>query len=347
MIAKKPLLAAALAAAFLPAMAAGLAEETPGPGQAAEPGHHKNFQITTRTVGPLRVGGHKAVKNAPYSAEMVNERVQTLADGNQITSKRVTMSYRDSQGRTRYEDRDDKGELASVTIQDPVAGVTYALNPRNKTAMKISRGEFGPALAAGLAAAEAGRVAAEAGRVAAEQGRAAAEAARAHIDQLRKEGKLPTVERRRTADGEEIVIKRIEVNGDAGDARRERRIEIGPALAGAFSDRKWSGNTTSKDLGTRDFDGVKAQGKLHTYEIPAGAIGNRNPIVVTDEHWFAPDLQVTVYTKHNDPRSGEVVYRLEKIRREEPQAALFAVPADYTVKDMMRGRRADTPEKVQ
>lgn len=338
MNAKNLMLAAALAGAFLPAMAAGFAEEPPAQDQAAER-DARHFHVT-RAVGPLRIGGHKAVRNAPYSAEMVNERVQALADGNQISKRRVTMSYRDSQGRTRNEERDDKGELAGVTIHDPATGVTYALNPRNKTAIKFTRADFGPALAAGLASAEAGRAAAE-------QGRAAAEAARERIERLRKEGKLPTVERRQSADGEEIVIKRVQVGDGSGEVKRERRFEIGPMLAEAFADRKWSGNGTSKDLGTRDFDGIKAQGKLHTYEIPAGAIGNRNPIVVTDEHWFAPDLQVTVYTKHNDPRSGEVVYRLEKIKREEPAAALFAVPADYTVKDMARGLKAGTPDKAQ
>jgi hypothetical protein len=68
---------------------------------------------------------------------------------------------------------------------------------------------------------------------------------------------------------------------------------------------------------------------------------------VSDERWYSPDLQVTVYTKHSDPRSGEVVYRLEKIRRDEPQAALFTVPADYTVKDMARGPRPAAQERGQ
>ena len=67
--------------------------------------------------------------------------------------------------------------------------------------------------------------------------------------------------------------------------------------------------------------------------IPAGAIGNRNPIVASDETWTAPDLLVTVYTKHSDPRSGDVVFRLENIKREEPPPALFTMPADYTVPD--------------
>ena len=54
------------------------------------------------------------------------------------------------------------------------------------------------------------------------------------------------------------------------------------------------------------------------------------------------DLQVTVYTKHSDPRSGDLVFRLENVKREEPAAALFAVPADYTV----RGPDAHWRDKV-
>jgi hypothetical protein len=109
---------------------------------------------------------------------------------------------------------------------------------------------------------------------------------------------------------------------------------LGHALANAMNDAKWKKNTLTKDLGGKTIDGVKAEGKLRSYEIPAGEIGNRNPIVVSDETWYAPELQITLYTKHSDPRSGDTVFRLENIKREEPAAALFGVPADYTVKDM-------------
>ena len=40
-----------------------------------------------------------------------------------------------------------------------------------------------------------------------------------------------------------------------------------------------------------------------------------------------------MYTKHTDPRNGEVEFRLENLKREEPAASLFAVPSDYTVKE--------------
>ena len=112
---------------------------------------------------------------------------------------------------------------------------------------------------------------------------------------------------------------------------------------------KYARNATTKDLGTKDMGGVKATGKLRSYEIPAGEMGNKNPIVVADETWYAPDLQVTLYQKHSDPRSGERVYRLENLKRDEPAAALFAVPSDYKVKDVMANieRRLERVERVE
>src|SRR6185295_19374132 len=47
----------------------------------------------------------KVVKNAPYSAEAITEMTQRLADGNRIVNKTTANLYRDSDGRTR---RDEK-----------------------------------------------------------------------------------------------------------------------------------------------------------------------------------------------------------------------------------------------
>ena len=51
------------------------------------------------------------------------------------------------------------------------------------------------------------------------------------------------------------------------------------------------------------------------------------------ETWFSPELKVMVLKKHNDPRNGEIIYRLTNISRAEPDHSLFEVPADYTVKE--------------
>src|SRR5579872_4502944 len=77
----------------------------------------------------------KTVKGAPYSAEFVNDFVQTLADGNRIVHHSTGRVYRDSEGRVRREEDRPSGPPA-VSITDPVAGVSYSLNPETHTAMK-------------------------------------------------------------------------------------------------------------------------------------------------------------------------------------------------------------------
>jgi hypothetical protein len=98
--------------------------------------------------------------------------------------------------------------------------------------------------------------------------------------------------------------------------------------------------TTS--LGTQTINGVQAEGTRYTRTIPAGAIGNQNPIVITMERWYSTDLQMVVLSKRNDPRTGERTTQFTNIQRTEPEASLFQVPSDYTVKQggpNVKGRR--------
>ena len=101
--------------------------------------------------------GGKTVKGAPYSADAVTESVQTLADGNRIVNRITSSVYRDSEGRTRREQTlkglgmFNTGEepLQTIFINDPVAGVTYALDTRSHIAHKSLpfRFELGASLA--------------------------------------------------------------------------------------------------------------------------------------------------------------------------------------------------------
>src|SRR6185436_9892491 len=87
----------------------------------------------------------KLVKGAPYSAQAINESVQTLAGGNRIVRQTTSSIYRDSEGRTRREQTismvggfSAEGKPAQTTfINDPVAGVNYILDVQNRTARKI------------------------------------------------------------------------------------------------------------------------------------------------------------------------------------------------------------------
>jgi hypothetical protein len=91
--------------------------------------------------------------------------------------------------------------------------------------------------------------------------------------------------------------------------------------------------TPDTPLEHKTIEGVAVEGRKTTTTIPAGAIGNEQPITITSEEWSSPELHVLVLTRHNDPRSGESTYRLTNIVRAEPDRSLFMVPPDYTVKD--------------
>lgn len=129
----------------------------------------------------------------------------------------------------------------------------------------------------------------------------------------------------------------------AGTATVERGDRVfvggGPGMAAAgptvaFMEKDAGIGTRSQEsLGTQEIEGVQAQGTRVTETIPAGKIGNEKPIVITDERWYSPELQLDVLVKHSDARMGEVVYRLSDINREEPDASLFQVPSDYTVEN--------------
>ncbi len=86
-----------------------------------------------------------------------------------------------------------------------------------------------------------------------------------------------------------------------------------------------------EDLGTKVIDGVPATGKRTTQTIPAGAIGNRQPIKTVTESWTSTTLKVGVLMKRSDPRFGDTVMKLTEIKLGEPDPALFKVPADYKV----------------
>jgi hypothetical protein len=91
------------------------------------------------------------VKGAPYSLDATIDIEQTLADGNRIVHHQVVHVYRDSDGRTRREETMAAiGPWAAsgtpptvVTIQDPVSGATYSLDPQNKIATKLPAGRLG------------------------------------------------------------------------------------------------------------------------------------------------------------------------------------------------------------
>jgi hypothetical protein len=253
----------------------------------------------------------KLVKGAPYSAQAVTESVQTLADGNRIVRKNTAQVYRDTEGRTRREQTlgyigpyAPTGDASqTVFINDPVAGAHYILDPSSKTARKLPRMEF--------------RVQAE-----------GAGTERQKVTQS-------TIQK--------LEIERTYTRVPGPDAPPPTQtgtavIVTAPPAAegegGPFMRHNSKHESKTEKLEARSFDGVTAEGTRTTTTIPAGEIGNEQPIQIVDERWYSPELQVVVMTRHSDPRSGETTYRLTNISRAEPAAALFQVPSDYALKEL-------------
>jgi hypothetical protein len=90
---------------------------------------------------------------------------------------------------------------------------------------------------------------------------------------------------------------------------------------------------TTTDLGHRTLDQMDLVGKRVTATIPAGKVGNDQPLPVTTDVWVAPQLHLVVNEIEKNPLTGERTYELTNIRSEEPDPALFQIPAGYTVKD--------------
>ena len=86
-------------------------------------------------------------------------------------------------------------------------------------------------------------------------------------------------------------------------------------------------------LETRQIEGVMAEGTRITVTIPAGEFDNEQPLEITHEQWYSPELQMVVLMKHNDPRFGETTFRLTNITRGEPTPDLFAEPQGYRIVD--------------
>jgi hypothetical protein len=264
------------------ALAAGAAAQEARRGPAAI-----DFVAVEPPYGPV-------VRDAPYSGEATTTVAQVLADGTRIERTTVTRVYRDAAGRVRREQTvlglgglvPREEELSFVMIVDPVAAVSYTLDPKARTARRAGV----PGIAGSRREAPAPPPPAPGGRG-------------SITDPLAPPPPPPP-----PPPG----------GGEAAYARGRN-----PNLANVAN--------VPQPLGTRQIEGLEAVGTRRVETIPVGRIGNDRPIEITDERWESPALKILVHSRHTDPRTGVVEYRLTNITRAEPSHDLFVVPSDYTI----------------
>jgi hypothetical protein len=194
--------------------------------------------------------------------------------------------------------RDGEGRIRrdgpdQITIWDPVAGASYFLDPQAQTARKVPVSIVTNSV--------------------------------------------------RTATGtvsvttSSTVTKTVTVNGTEAAAEKEQiyKLALPNGISGTavYARRPTEPAGNKESLGTQTMEGVNAEGSRTTSTIETGAVGNDRPFQIVSERWYSPDLQTAVLTRRNDPRTGEEVFRLTNIRRGEPGAYLFQVPAGYQIVD--------------
>lgn len=249
-------------------------------------------------AGPFQIGMPLAlaaapVTGAPYSAQSVTERVQNLADGNRITQTISSTIARDGQGRIRRQE-------SLPALPGDAAG--------SKTdAPKLDFIEDPVAGVHWMLDAQ-NKIAFK-------------------TPQLKRTaiagGPVPPPPPPPPPPGPERTF--FYSSGAPGAP-----LTIQTSIQHVIDD---NANVTRVDLGTQTVEGVRAQGNRVTRVIPAGSVGNEQPIHIVTETWFSPDLKVLIMSKSEDPRMGTSTYRLTNIVRAEPSPDLFQVPAGYTVKD--------------
>jgi hypothetical protein len=272
--------------------------------QKPEPG----FQVVQKLRLEARV-----VKGLPYSAEIVTENIQTLADGNRIVQRTTGRVFRDSQGRVRREEDRPSGS-PTISIMDPIAGLNISLDSALRTARETSTG-----------------LSIEIGKMVLDLQGLKADVERRLAESTSGDGLAQDADQRKAILD---AKRRMAETFTGGGGVVVRPLEAGNKLDGQ----------TAEKLQDRLIEGVLASGVRRTTTILAGAIGNEQPIKIVSEEWTSPDLQILVMTDRTDPRVGHSTYRLLKIVRSDPDPALFQVPADYAVSSPEgRGSRGTGP----
>jgi len=91
-----------------------------------------------------------------------------------------------------------------------------------------------------------------------------------------------------------------------------------------------------EDLGTTTMNGLEAKGTRRTTTIPAKASGTGAPVEIADEFWYSEELHLNLLVRHTDPRVGVETVGVSNLKREEPPASMFQVPAGYQILDVTR-----------
>ncbi len=90
---------------------------------------------------------------------------------------------------------------------------------------------------------------------------------------------------------------------------------------------------TREQLGTQDMLGFLVTGERMTTIYSAGTEHSDRPITVVSETWRSPEMGLVFLRKTSDPSNADDEFRVTSFAQSEPDAAVFQIPAGYTIQD--------------
>jgi hypothetical protein len=96
--------------------------------------------------------------------------------------------------------------------------------------------------------------------------------------------------------------------------------------------------TSVEHLGGQTIYGIYVEGTRTTQVIPASG-GHGQDVAYVEETWVSPDLKIVVLSRatSTDLRSAETTWKIVQLDQNEPDPALFEIPADYTIVNVTAG----------
>lgn len=255
--------------------------------------------VGMQTFGVVAGRNDGPVKGVPFCATVVTDHTQTFADGNKIHTADNSLVCRDSEGRTRREA--DLKLMGPMDAAGPGKMITIS-DPNTGVRYMLDT----------------------------------------NMKIARKMPMLPPLPpvTKGTGAGKPGADVMYFTTGGAQDVGRP-----GPGaevVASTMAVRKivpaGGEKPDVEQLGDQTINGIHVTGTRVTTTIPAGKMGNEQPIKIVSEDWYSPELKETVMTKHSDPWAGELTTQFTNVNTAEPDPSLFTVPSDYKVVDMKPGQ---------
>jgi hypothetical protein len=232
-------------------------------------------------------------KGAPFCATVTTEHTQAFADGNRIHTTDTASVCRDSEGRIR---REAALNLLGAAAQGSTPKLITILDPVAGFRYMID-----------------------------------SESKTAHRIPIRSTANAAAVKgpfAGPAGKGEQVMLyQRV------GTAGPDIALNAGNVAFKSIGRTPNDPAPTTESLGDQTINGMHTTGTGMTTTIPAGKMGNEQPILITSERWYSPDLKAAVMTKHTDPWAGELKTQLTDVNTSEPDPSLFQVPSDYKIVD--------------